>query len=162
MTRNSLLSIQSIVEYGVPPGSVIDPHLFSVYINSLLNKILLPKYDDDTDLFYISDNCESLKKTVEQVMSKVIYWLNHIKLTMNFDKTSFGPFTCFKNHVDYHIRENPGSQSYFLHFQNNYTWRARNTDFGKNVPSSSSSSSSSSHVYMRKKSFTVIFFRFIV
>lgn len=97
---NENISEKKIIEYGVPQGTVLGPILFTLYINSILGinsagKIL--SFADDTVLFYESDSWNDLKSTVENDMQNIIDCFNQKLLTINFNKTWFVPFSCYKN-----------------------------------------------------------------
>ena len=97
---NNFLSNERLVEYGVPQGTVLGPILFIIYLNSLLainSSGVIISYADDTAIFYSDDTWVNLKLKVENDIINLINWLNYKKLTINYDKTKFLPFSIYKN-----------------------------------------------------------------
>lgn len=93
---NATSSSQTI-NYGVPQGSTLGPTLFLVYVNDLcslrLNNGSILAFADDTALIFWGDSWESVKKSAEEGLDKVMRWLDDSLLTLNVPKTKF---ICFK------------------------------------------------------------------
>ena len=94
------LSIQKIIEYGVPQGSVLGPLLFSLYINDIKN--LSPNIDinlfaDDTSIFCSAKSYHTLIEKCNDITNHLEKWVNCNKLTVNIEKTHFVDFSKDKN-----------------------------------------------------------------
>lgn len=79
------------VNYGVTQGSVLDPLLFSAYMNDLpevFNFFRVKMYADVT-VFYCSASRSNLAEQVEQANSELQLfseWCRKNKITLNVDK----------------------------------------------------------------------------
>ena len=77
---------------GVPQGSVLGPLLFLLYINDLPNissKLKFYLFADDTNIFFQSDNLDSLQQTLNKELKHLSLWLNCNRLALNIKKTNF-------------------------------------------------------------------------
>ena len=95
-------SSEKVVEYGIPQGTVLGPLLFTIYLNNLLTMKtsgMIISFADDTAIYYKDQTWVDLKNNVENDMKLIIDWFNHNILTINFEKTKFIPFACYKNNL---------------------------------------------------------------
>jgi len=86
----------SVVEKGVPQGSVLGPILFLIYINDMRlcsDKLGFVHYADDTTVFYSGERIEDLTLEVNAELVKLYEWLKANRLSLNTDKTKFMIFT---------------------------------------------------------------------
>lgn len=98
---NRLSEVQ-MVGCGVPQGTVLGPVLFTIYVNELLElqtKGKIIAYADDTAIYYKSNNWNNLKQMVEEDIAQLKCWFDKKLLTVNYNKTKYIPFTCYKNNL---------------------------------------------------------------
>lgn len=113
-----------LVEYGVPQGTVLGPLLFTIYINNLFeiqSTGHVVSFADDTAIFYEEDDWADLKIKIEKDFSKIKSWFDNKLLTINFDKTKFIPFACYKNSL-------PNYNNLNIKYDNNKEFNIESTD----------------------------------
>ena len=80
------------VKCGVPQGSVLDPLLFSLYINDIYRAFgqdCIRLFADDMALFMYDENLNCLIANVVSKFNELCLWCVRNKLTINCDKTNF-------------------------------------------------------------------------
>lgn len=101
---NQTLSTFSMVDFGVPQGTVLGPLLFNIYVNELLN--LLPRkwgdvicFADDTVIIIKGKTWAEIAPTAENVMKMIKSWLDKNILTLNIKKSNFVCFSVTKRNA---------------------------------------------------------------
>jgi len=88
---NNCNSSHSIVNSGVPQGSVLGPILFLIYINDMSNcsrELNFVHFADDTTVFFSGDVVDDAVAVVNVELLKVQNWLYANRLSLNTNKTS--------------------------------------------------------------------------
>ena len=89
-------SIISILDCGVPQGSILGPLLFIIFTNdlpSVLDKSKCILFADDTTVYYSSDDIADLIESIQQDLSRMYEWFCANKLSLNIAKTHFVLFS---------------------------------------------------------------------
>ena len=85
-------SIEGIVKYGVPQGSVLGPVLFCIYINALplhipSNSAECYMLADDTTLHTTGKSIVQIQKTLQLCLDRISVWCNTNHMLINPVKT---------------------------------------------------------------------------
>ena len=87
---NGKKSRVTIIEYGVPQGSLLGPHLFLVYVNDMSGCVTVRElhlYADDTTAFVIGNNMEEVIDLLNILARDIHNWCNKNKLTVHTGKS---------------------------------------------------------------------------
>lgn len=92
---NDTMSTPQKITAGVPQGSVLGPHLFSIFLHDIpkTRNTSLALYADDTAYFSSSRNNKCIIKNLQLSLDKVRDFFNKWKLKVNSDKTEAVLFT---------------------------------------------------------------------
>ena len=125
------------IECGVPQGSILGPIIFLLYTNDLprvSTKLQFLLYADDTSIIYENSDTNTIIKSINMEMPKIIDWPKSNKLHINVNKTAAILFHTIQKHIS--IDENSTvidgniipftTNTMFLgiNIENNLTWKA--------------------------------------
>ena len=103
---NGVSSDVKNISCGVPQGSVLGPLLFLLYINDLPNvseKLKFFLFADDTNIYYESEDLQSMEKIVNEELKQLTLWLNVNRLALNISKTNFLIFHVYNKPLQYNV-----------------------------------------------------------
>lgn len=72
-----------IVEYGVPQGSLLALGYFKIYVNDLPGSVKEGwtfLFADDTTIYYIGDNVESVVDSLDRIASELYQWSGALRI----------------------------------------------------------------------------------
>ena len=78
------------LEYGVPQGSILGPLLFNIHLCDLfyfLDDLDIASYADDTTLYTVKENKESVINALETSSQKLFKWFKNNFMKANSDKS---------------------------------------------------------------------------
>ena len=90
VTINSFDSDVNAICCGVPPGSILGPLPFLIYINDLhfaMKYCKVHHFADDTDLLNFNNSIKKINNHVGHDLKYLSYWLNTNKTCLNVSKT---------------------------------------------------------------------------
>lgn len=145
----------SLINRGVPQGSILGPLFFLIYINDLCKLSINGKiltYADDTVLLYSSTNKNDLRNQIEADLIEIGCWLEANDLTLNLNKTKYIHFSlrqsvlnlnikfhslsCNRNssNCSCYILQSVHSIKYLgLHIDSNLKWKTHISELGKRL-----------------------------
>jgi Reverse transcriptase (RNA-dependent DNA polymerase) len=103
---NDKLSKPSLIEYGVPQGSILGPLLFLLFINDLPNvspALHFELFADDSNVFVSHRSHEQIFQTLNLELHHVGDWFKANRLSLNLTKTSFVLFNSHRKTLPTHI-----------------------------------------------------------
>lgn len=128
-------SVTNSVNIGVPQGSVLGPLLFIIYTNDIPMSIKSSKpilFADDTTVFVIGENVESLYKQMNDDLMELNDWFKANYLSVNPNKTKCMLFTRqrdakvhnYKLFVEHEVLEKVSHTKFLgVHIDDQFTWQ---------------------------------------
>ena len=87
---NETFSYWRDIDYGVPQGSILGPRLFNIYLCDLfyfLDNLDIASYVDDTILYTVKTNKESVLNALETASQKLFKWFKNNFMKANSNKS---------------------------------------------------------------------------
>ena len=87
---NETFSSWKNIEYGVPQGSILGPLLFNIHLCDLfyfLEDLDIASYADDTTIYTVKENKESVINALEASSLPLFTWFNNNFMKANSDKS---------------------------------------------------------------------------
>jgi hypothetical protein len=91
VVNNGKRSSKSVLNIGVPQGTILGPVLFLLYINDLSNSVCKANiniYADDVVVYSSNSNISQLQNEMQNVMDSVYDWYKLNKLSLSTEKCS--------------------------------------------------------------------------
>ena len=87
---NGYISDLTLVQYGIPQGSLLGPRLYTIYVNDLPDAITLGNvlmYADDTTIYCIGKSFDEVCLKLNKVFDELRLWSLRSKLSIHPIKT---------------------------------------------------------------------------
>ena len=87
---NGQTSDNTLIEFGVPQGSVLGPLLFLIYINDLNQAIKFSRvhpFADKTNLLLVDNSLKKINKHINHDLKLFTTWLSANRISLNTSKT---------------------------------------------------------------------------
>ena len=87
---NGTKSSELQCNYGIPQGSILGPLMFILYTNGLpvhLHQLSIHMYADDTIIYFISEDLNVVKQTINNELNNFSQWCKDNRLIFNANKT---------------------------------------------------------------------------
>ena len=100
---NGSSSTKLNIKYGVPQGSILGPLLFIIYANDLplISQIAhFIMYADDANIIITGDSVQSVLTLADELVLKLISWVDSNGLCLNLKKTQYMIFSRSKVQLD--------------------------------------------------------------
>ena len=71
-------------------GSILEPLLFSLFVNVLPNVVQhcsINLYADDTTIYFSADNPDTVSTMIGNDLKHIVTWIDHYSLKLNISKT---------------------------------------------------------------------------
>ena len=94
----------SLINCGVPQGSILGPLLFLIYINDIVNSsptLSFILFADDTNILLSHKNLRELVNVMNSELENVSSWFKCNKLSLNISKTHIMHFQTNRRNVDF-------------------------------------------------------------
>ena len=79
----------TIVEYGIPQGSLLGPRLFEIHVNNLPESVdegVICLFADDTTVYYVGNNIEDVSDGLNRIAEDLTQWSMKKKLCITLKR----------------------------------------------------------------------------
>ena len=113
----NFLSEPRTVLCGLPQGTVLAPILFITFLNDLLTLNIKGKiisFADDTSVFYSGNSWDEIRQTATKELRILKDWFDENLLTINITKTTYLPFSSYKNSLPHFTEINIKDTNFYI------------------------------------------------